>query len=131
MTISWMPSHYKVLNLITFISLPEITTRQVLNMIDYGNSDLKVTPSEARSDHYCDQGVGLGILLLTALGVGIMFFTLYTKVTMAMTARKKRLSDDDLWSLQNLEEYFISGNEIHNDFLKCCKSACTIGYITY
>ena len=99
-------------------------------MIDYGNSDLKVTPSEARSDHYCDQGVRLGILLLTALGVGIMFFTLYTKVTMAMTGRKKR-SSDDLWSLQNLEEYFISGNEIHNDFLKCCKSACTLGNINY
>ena len=79
-----------------------------------GNSDLKVTSREARSDHYCDQGVGLGILLLTALGVGIMFFTLYTKVTMAMTARKKKSSEGDILSLNYLEDNFFSGNEIHD-----------------
>ena len=86
-------------------------------MKDTGNSDLKVASSEARSDHYCDQGVGLGILLLTALGVGIMFFTLYTKVTMAMTRRKRKSSDGDLSSLNDLQDYFFSGNQRHTFML--------------
>ena len=81
-------------------------------MPNYGNSDVKFTRREARSDHYCDQGVGLGILLLTALGVGIMFFTLYTKVTMAMTRRKRKSPEGDVFLLHYLEDNLFSGNAI-------------------
>ena len=78
-------------------------------MSSYGSSELKAVQSEARSSSYCDEGVGLGILLMTALGVGIMFFTLYTKVTMAMTGRKKRRDLDDHLSSGNLVELLTSG----------------------
>ena len=90
----------KVLNLIkNVLTQPRLSTMSLaasfnttkdgfLQQLINGNFDLTFASSEARSDSYCDQGIGLGILLLTALGIGIMGFTLYTKVTMAMLTRR-------------------------------------------
>lgn len=38
----------------------------------------------------CDNGISIGLLLTTLLGIGVMFFTLFTKITMAVMRRKKR-----------------------------------------
>ena len=40
----------------------------------------------------CDNGISVGLLLTAVLGIGVMFFTLFTKIQM-ITRRKKRGAD--------------------------------------
>ena len=85
------------------------TKDDLLQLLINGNfdqNDLTFASSEARSSDYCDQGIGLGILLLSALGIGIMFFTLYTKVTMAMLTRRSPNTSPYGY----LEDILFSGN---------------------
>ena len=67
----------------------------------HGNSDSVSDPlassGEARtsaSSHYgqCNNGVSVALLLVTALGIGIMLYTLFTKVTMG---RKRKRSNEN------------------------------------
>ena len=80
---------------------------------DLGNSD---SMAEARSSHgdVCSSGISIGLLLTTLLGIGVMFSTLFTKVTMAMVRRKKRstiLDSDDVSLDLNtiMQDHFYSG----------------------
>ncbi len=45
----------------------------------------------------CDNGIPLALLLTTLLGVGVLFFTLFTKITMATGRRRKRSEMSDEW----------------------------------
>ena len=47
--------------------------------------------SYSSSGYGCDNGISLGILITAALGIAIMFYTLYTKITMGR--RRKKRSD--------------------------------------
>ena len=38
----------------------------------------------------CDNGISIGLLLTALLGIGVGFFTLFTKITMITKRRKKR-----------------------------------------
>ena len=40
----------------------------------------------------CDNGISIGLLLTALLGIGVMFFTLFTKITM-ITRRKRSLRE--------------------------------------
>ena len=55
-------------------------------------------------DDYCDNGISIGLLLTAALGIAVMFYTLYTKITMAggRRRRKKRSEAEEL--LEEVEE---------------------------
>ena len=63
----------------------------------------------------CDNGISLGLLTTALLGIGVMFFTLFTKITMG---RKKRsLSEDGLGGvpdsvgmlLEQFQEFALGG----------------------
>ena len=48
------------------------------------------------SSHYddCDNGISIGLLLTALLGIGVMFFTLFTKITMAGKRRKRSVREE-------------------------------------
>ena len=48
------------------------------------------------SSYDCDNGISIGLLLTALLGIGVMFFTLFTKITMLTGRRKKRSVDERL-----------------------------------
>ena len=54
-------------------------------------------------DDYCDNGISIGLLLTAALGIAVMFYTLYTKITMAGGRRRKKRSEVEE-NLQDVEE---------------------------
>lgn len=58
--------------------------------------DLLGSLSGHDKDHHddCDTGINITLLLLTLLAMGVLFFTLYTKITMA-GMRRKRSPDDE------------------------------------
>ena len=51
----------------------------------------------------CDNGISIGLLLTAALGIAVMFYTLYTKITMAGGRRRKKRSEVED-TLQDVEE---------------------------
>ena len=63
-----------------------------------GGNKLDVSASEAYGSfggHHgyhkeCDNGISIGLLLTALLGIGVGFFTLFTKITMITKRRKKR-----------------------------------------
>ena len=67
------------------------------------------------SDDYCDNGISIGLLLTAALGIAVMFYTLYTKITMARR-RRKRDAEDDIetlkFGLEHITDFFYSGNNL-------------------
>ena len=54
-------------------------------------------------DDYCDNGISIGLLLTAALGIAVMFYTLYTKITMAGGRRRRKRSEVEE-SIQDVEE---------------------------
>ena len=54
-------------------------------------------------DDYCDNGISIGLLLTAALGIAVMFYTLYTKITMAGGRRRKKRSEVEE-NIQDVEE---------------------------
>ena len=66
------------------------------------------------SDDYCDNGISIGLLLTAALGIAVMFYTLYTKITMAR--RRKRSAEEDIdtlkFGLEHITDFFYSGNNL-------------------
>ena len=54
-------------------------------------------------DDYCDNGISIGLLLTAALGIAVMFYTLYTKITMAGGRRRKKRSEAEQL-LEDVEE---------------------------
>ena len=71
------------------------------------------------SDDYCDNGISIGLLLTAALGIAVMFYTLYTKITMAGGRRRKKRDEDEeiesfKFGLEHITDFFYSGN---NTFL--------------
>ena len=44
----------------------------------------------------CDNGISIGLLLTALLGIGVGFFTLFTKITMITKRRKKRSAAEHL-----------------------------------
>lgn len=72
-------------------------------------------------DDYCDNGISIGLLLTAALGIAVMFYTLYTKITMAGGRRRKKRAeleeveeeiDPISFSLDHITDILYSGNEI-------------------
>ena len=68
------------------------------------------------SDDYCDNGISIGLLLTAALGIAVMFYTLYTKITMAGgRRRRKRDQNEEIESfkfgLEHLTDFFYSGKK--------------------
>lgn len=80
----------------------------------------------------CDNGISLGLLLTTLLGIGVMFFALFTKITMGR--RKKRSltsspagleeeSDFDVYTLlDKFTDIVNGGKHIHTFTLFYCSS---------
>ena len=71
------------------------------------------------SDDYCDNGISIGLLLTAALGIAVMFYTLYTKITMAGgRRRRKRDEEEDIdtfkFGLEHIADFFYSGNNFVN-----------------
>ena len=68
--------------------------------------------------HDCDNGISLGLLLTALLGIGVMFFTLFTKITMAGKRKKRDLDeligvDDPLGMiLERFQDFVFGGNMI-------------------
>ena len=74
-------------------------------------------------DDYCDNGISIGLLLTAALGIAVMFYTLYTKITMAGGRRRKKRSeveenlvdveaeiDPIKFSIDHITDFMYSGN---------------------
>ncbi len=67
----------------------------------------------------CDNGISIGLLLTAALGIAVMFYTLYTKITMAGRRRKKRSDEiaEDVnpipFVLSNILDFVFSGKYLH------------------
>lgn len=74
------------------------------------------------SDDYCDNGISIGLLLTAALGIAVMFYTLYTKITMAGGRRRRRKRDEDeeiesfKFGLEHITDFFYSGKKIWGHF---------------
>lgn len=61
--------------------------------------------SYSSNSYGCDNGVSIGLLITTLLGIAVMFYTLYTKVTMAMMMRRrKRNADGSDLSMEDILE---------------------------
>jgi hypothetical protein len=64
----------------------------------------------------CDNGISIGLLLTAALGIAVMFYTLYTKITMAGRRRKRRSEEleEDInplrFTLDHITDFAFSGN---------------------
>jgi len=54
--------------------------------------------SAGYGEEYCDNGVSLALLLTALLGVAVMFYVLYTKITKA--GRRRKRSTDELNDLE-------------------------------
>ena len=59
--------------------------------------------SYSSSGYGCDNGISLGLLLTAALGIAVMFYTLYTKITMAGRRRRKRSLRESSEIEENME----------------------------
>jgi hypothetical protein len=63
---------------------------------------------------YCDNGISIGLLLTALLGIGVMFFTLFTKITM-LTGRRRRAASEDQEALgtlvDKLQDVILGGNK--------------------
>ena len=59
--------------------------------------------SYSSSGYGCDNGISLGLLLTAALGIAVMFYTLYTKITMAGRRRRKRSPRESSEIEENME----------------------------
>ena len=64
--------------------------------------------SYSSSGYGCDNGISLGLLLTAALGIAVMFYTLFTKISMIGGRRRKRRSGfddtDDISDNDTLEQ---------------------------
>lgn len=67
--------------------------------------------------HYdkCDNGISIGLLLTALLGIGVMFFTLFTKITMISRRRRslrEQLEDSDPYRmvLNQFSDIVYEGN---------------------
>ena len=58
------------------------------------------------SGDYCDNGISIGLLLTAALGIAVMFYTLYTKITMAGGRRRRKRANEPQELLDDAEEQF-------------------------
>ena len=79
---------------------------------DHSNSRLYGSPSGYTSTYYeCDDGISIGLLVISALGIAVMWYILYTKI---VGGRRKRSyhSDNILWFIQHTEEIIINGSEV-------------------
>ena len=54
----------------------------------------------------CDNGIPLALLLTTLLGIGVLFFILFTKITMATGRRRKRSEMSEAW--EQVQEGFAN-----------------------
>lgn len=73
-------------------------------------------------DDYCDNGISIGLLLTAALGIAVMFYTLYTKITMAGGRRRRKKSVESIiedieeeidpikFAIDHITDYLYSGN---------------------
>ena len=72
----------------------------------------------------CDNGISIGLLLTAALGIAVMFYTLYTKITMAGGRRRKKRSeveeniqdveqdiDPVKFTIDHITDFMFSGNQ--------------------
>ena len=70
----------------------------------------------------CDNGISIGLLLTALLGIAVMFYTLYTKITMAGRRRRRRKRDateemedveeqvNPVWfAMENFQDFVYSG----------------------
>lgn len=84
------------------------------------------------SSHYedCDNGISIGLLVTALLGIGVLFFTLFTKITMA--GRRKRSVREEIQGdtdpirivLDNVQDIVYGGNALFKiDFTMVCKIA--------
>ena len=71
--------------------------------IDYGDDPLTAASDQLGSysgHHKCDNGISICLLVTTLAGIAILYFILFTRITMAGRRRKKRGSSasyDDAW----------------------------------
>lgn len=91
-------------------------------------------------DDYCDNGISIGLLLTAALGIAVMFYTLYTKITMAggRRRRKKRNEVENIledieeeidpikFAIDHITDFLYSGNYIFFHFPMGVSKACCI-----
>ena len=70
-------------------------------------------------DDYCDNGISIGLLLTAALGIAVMFYTLYTKITMAGGRRRRKRDEQEegdieslKFGLEHITDFFYSGNAL-------------------
>lgn len=66
-------------------------------------------------DEYCDNGVSLALLLTALLGVAVMFYVLYTKITKA--GRRKKRSTKELNDLEEEMNPVLSAVENIEDIV--------------
>ena len=56
-------------------------------------------------------GLSIALLLITLLGIGVLFYILYTKIV-AAGRRKRGLEDEQWWYILHMEEIILSGRTI-------------------
>ena len=82
---------------------PILGSQSILNSGNRKEVDDNFGSPSYGHDHYCDNGINMGLLCLALAGMGTMFWVLWTKVTM-LGRRKKRSS---MWHLEyNVEQLF-------------------------
>jgi len=70
--------------------------------------------SASYSDEYCDNGISIPILITALLGIAIMFYILYTKITMG---RRRRRSTPELDTLEEEMNPILTAMENFEDLI--------------
>ena len=65
----------------------------------------------------CDNGISLGLLITTLVSIAVMFYALYTKITMAGKKRKRSIQSSHLAYTTDL---ILSGTTLHTFKLLHC-----------
>ena len=105
-----------------------LAKRQSLAATSASGSDLSSQGTSAYGSyshhgyHDCDNGISLGLLLTALLGIGVMFFTLFTKITMAGKRKKRDVDElsgvnDPLGMILERFQDFVFGGNVEDRFI--------------